>query len=75
MAEVSLTFTAFILDFKLPGTSFVANVLSLRILWCIHKVPGMQFVVEGLRIAAPRISVILFPLIILIYVFAGNYLL
>eukprot|EP00158_Paraphelidium_tribonemae_P007757 Partr_v1_DN28352_c3_g1_i1_m79295 len=70
IAEVSLTLSAFILDFQLVGTSFVANVLSLRIIWCIHKVPGMAFVLEGLRIAAPRISIIFFPLLILIYVFA-----
>ena len=70
IAEVSLTFTAFILDFQLTGTSFVANVLSLRIIWCIHKVPGMDFVFEGLKKAFPRISIILFPFLILTYVFA-----
>ncbi len=30
----------------------------------------MRFIVGGIKIAAPRISVILFPLLILIYVFA-----
>lgn len=71
IAELCLTLTAFILDFRLEGsTSFVANVLSLRIIWCIHKVPGMTFIIEGIRLAAPRMSIILFPLLILTYVFA-----
>ena len=34
--------------------------------------PGMDFVVEGIKLATPRISVVLFPLLILIYIFAGR---
>ena len=36
MAETSITLSAFILDFQLANTSFVANVLSLRVMWCIQ---------------------------------------
>jgi hypothetical protein len=36
LAEVGLTLSAFILDFQISGTSFVANVLSLRIMWVIQ---------------------------------------
>ncbi|KAI3646046.1 hypothetical protein MP228_008974 [Amoeboaphelidium protococcarum] len=70
LGEVSLTLSAFILDYQLTGTSFVANVLSLRILWVLHKIPGIKFIYEGMRSAAPRLFVILFPTCILIYVFA-----
>ena len=72
MIEVGLTFTAFMLDLLKVGNvvSLTANVLSLRIIWVIHKVPGIRFVVGGIRLAAPRLFIILFPLIILIYVFA-----
>lgn len=70
LAEVGLTLSAFILDLQLADTNFVANVLSLRIIWVIHKVPGMKFIVGGIVQAAPRLFVILFPLIIIVYVFA-----
>lgn len=44
------------------------------------RVPGIDFLINGIRLALPRISVVLFPLLILIYVFGvgvcycGNFI-